>query len=54
MLLNERDIRLAELRRQDMRREARQERLAQASRLSRSERQSKRQQPLWVRVWLLF
>ncbi len=54
MFLSERDVQLAELRRQDMQREARQERLARASRSGRSDRQTKRQQPLWVRIWLLF
>lgn len=52
MLLNERDIRLSEERRKDLRRQADQERLAKQSR--RSEGKNGKKSPLWTRVWVLF
>jgi hypothetical protein len=54
MLLNEKDVRLAEQRRQELRHEANQERLAKASRPSRTDRKSKPQNALLARIWLLF
>ena len=55
MFLSEKDVQLAELHRRDLRREAKQERLAQASRPSRSNRKLNRQTvSLLARIWLLF
>jgi len=55
MFLNEKDLRISEERRKDLWREAKQERLAKASRQDpHKTRTSQKINPLWLRVWMLF
>lgn len=50
MMFNERDLRVSEQRRKDLRREAEQRRLVNQT----LNRQSRKTNPLWMRLWTLF